>query len=481
MQLQQRCIVSSKNDALKPPPLFAVTDEETDSLRSLHQRTVLSPRSISQSSRRVDPGSQYHEPGIVTISDSAPVSRSSPLDYQGSVIPTYTSTAPTKVEKALLSRTTSTHSDPVLPLPASPDLPKNIANGKAHKKQELLLPGLALQGTGSTGPLQSGEALSSAKITRSICVRSPSSRCSAHGYKQNGSQPEKTFWGPPPIPTRQRPPIPIPEPTEHPVLQKDRVSKNPGSSHPSIASKDNSITHSRFSFSSTTSDSAYTEDKSLMRFRSWTTQNRTHNKNNGSPPQSDCAALTPTHRGALGGLRPSMAAGSISPRELLPSQANNFAGFCKGAWRLQIGDKKKAINERQRPGGMFNANRYWQCSKCKFEGRLVQVDKRRKEFDTRVLTTEGVQFRWEFLFKSHIEMKEVNSDFLAATFGCVFCTADGKGTPTFKGASSLMAHLQEHRDPLPQGEVNFRMNCLVGGKANLQDVFDLNIIGNSET
>lgn len=168
---------------------------------------------------------------------------------------------------------------------------------------------------------------------------------------------------------------------------------------------------------------------------------------------------------------------SVNSKVLLPSEANKYAGFCKGAWRAQIGDRKKAMDDRQRPGGIYNAARFWQCSKCNYEGRLVMLDKKTKGVDKRVLTAEGVQFRWDFLFKSHIETKDTTSDFLKSTFGCMFCTAEGRGTPTFGGAQMLMAHLQEHRDRLPTGEVLYRMNCLVGPRARLEDDFDINIIG----
>lgn len=168
---------------------------------------------------------------------------------------------------------------------------------------------------------------------------------------------------------------------------------------------------------------------------------------------------------------------SVNSKDLLPSEANKYAGFCKGAWRAQIGDRKKAMDECQRPGGVYSDARFWRCSKCKFEGRLVMLDKKTKAVDRRVLTAEGVQFRWDFLFKSHVETKDATSDFLKSTFGCMFCTAEGRGTPTFGGAQSFMAHLQEHRDRLPTGEVLYRMNCLVGPRAPLQDNFDINLIG----
>lgn len=168
---------------------------------------------------------------------------------------------------------------------------------------------------------------------------------------------------------------------------------------------------------------------------------------------------------------------SMNPKDLLPSEANKFAGFCKGAWRLQIGDKKKAMGERERLIGMYTTNKYWQCSRCNFEGRMVIRDKKTKGYDNRITATEGIQLRWEFLFKSHVEFRDINSDPLSASFGCMFCCAEGRGTPTFGGIQSLMGHLQEHRDRLPSGEVLYRMNCLVGRRAEPTEDFDINLEG----
>lgn len=168
--------------------------------------------------------------------------------------------------------------------------------------------------------------------------------------------------------------------------------------------------------------------------------------------------------------------GLISAKDLLPSESNRFSGFCKGAWRLQIGDKKKAMDERQRPGSMYNALKYWQCSRCKFEGRLVQINKKIAGCDRQVMLADGIQFRWEFLFKSHIECRDLNPNPLKSTFGCIFCCAEGKGTPTFGGAQSFMDHMQEHRIRLPVGEVLYRMNARIGDKASVSEDFDINLI-----
>ena len=168
---------------------------------------------------------------------------------------------------------------------------------------------------------------------------------------------------------------------------------------------------------------------------------------------------------------------SISPKDLLPSEINSYAGFCKGAWRQQIGDRKRAMEERVRPGGMYNAAKYYQCKQCKFEGHLVQTDKKQSGFDMRVFKlVQGIQFRWEFMFKSHVQVKDACSDPTKATFGCIFCCAEGRGTPIFGGIQTFMNHLVGHREHLPTGEVLYRMNCLVGRQATINEDFDINII-----
>ena len=169
---------------------------------------------------------------------------------------------------------------------------------------------------------------------------------------------------------------------------------------------------------------------------------------------------------------------SMNPKDALPSEFNGYAGFCKGAWRQQIGDRKKAIEERVRPGGMYNSAKYLQCKQCKFEGRLVAANKKAHHgFDMRVFKlVEGIQFRWEFLFKSHVPSKEAMLDPTKAKFGCMFCCAEGRPTPTFQGITAFMGHLVEHRDRLPNGEVLYRMNCLVGRQAGVEEDFDINIV-----
>ena len=169
---------------------------------------------------------------------------------------------------------------------------------------------------------------------------------------------------------------------------------------------------------------------------------------------------------------------SIKPNDLLPSEMNGYKGFCKGAWRQQIGDQKRAMDDRIRPAGIHNAARYWQCKECRFEGRLVAIDKKKGVHDPRVFRlADGVFFRWMWLFKSHISQKNSLPDPSRAIFGCLFCCAEIGSTQQFEGAQAFCLHLRDnHRDPLPTGEVLYRANCLVGRQAQIHESFDLNLV-----
>lgn len=74
---------------------------------------------------------------------------------------------------------------------------------------------------------------------------------------------------------------------------------------------------------------------------------------------------------------------------------------------------------------------------------------------------------------SHIPLKSVVTDMMSAAFGCVFCCYEGKGTPVFGGVHAFLAHLQEHRDRLPEGEVLYRMKCIAGRMPQQDEDFNV--------
>jgi hypothetical protein len=219
----------------------------------------------------------------------------------------------------------------------------------------------------------------------------------------------------------------------------------------------------------------------------------------------------------------------------LPSDSNSYLGFCKGAYRLQIGlPPRKAFAIETRPAGLYSTFQVWRCSKCRFEGPLSltaglpgcgkKAGKPEKMFDPKVRTSEGgIAYRWAFLAKSHLTTKETMDgvkDGSFGSFGCLFCCAEGVGrgwvvkeqqgedcvglaevattaegkrkkgakhtstsststsnTPVFGSVEGLMQHLQKHRtmEWTPGVEMQGWMKCVVGRIAEPDEDFDINL------
>ncbi|KAK2802902.1 hypothetical protein FQN51_004165 [Onygenales sp. PD_10] len=222
----------------------------------------------------------------------------------------------------------------------------------------------------------------------------------------------------------------------------------------------------------------------------------------------------------LPGLRwrpPSMSAGSGSgpsssavdpdPSALyLPCEENGFAGFCKGAWKLQTG-VKKAMRAEQRPAGMFSQILFWRCSKCLFEGpmnlssenpptmtmhapsfsRTTPLDKPGRSFDhrVRVHAETGVRYRWAFLAKSHAFCRDVPkaTDGSTCSYGCIYCCSERRGpAPVFGNIDTFMHHLRLHDGESIPGHMNApaqdllnRTKCIMGRMAQDYEEFDINI------
>lgn len=189
----------------------------------------------------------------------------------------------------------------------------------------------------------------------------------------------------------------------------------------------------------------------------------------------------------------------------LPSEENNFAGFCKGAWKLQLG-LKKAFTAEIRPEGMYSNVPFWRCSKCYYEGPMMTISssssssspgssgskstRKTKTFDTRVRVhpPTGIRYRWAFLAKSHVSTRRFlamktgpDTDGSAGTFGCIFCCAERRtAAPTFGNLASFMGHLLQHRSitSMSSGMVEAlleRTRCVVGRVAGNEEDFDVNL------
>lgn len=160
----------------------------------------------------------------------------------------------------------------------------------------------------------------------------------------------------------------------------------------------------------------------------------------------------------------------------LPSEENKYAGFCKGAWKLQLG-MKKAMNAEYRPAGMYGQIPFWRCQKCYFEGPMAGTSKATRSFDNNIRRSNGIQYRWVFLAKSHVYVKDIPkaSNGTLGTFGCIFCCAETRQTPIFGNVKTLLEHLQLHRENVPGAELRDRTRCIVDRVAEPWEDFDINL------
>ncbi|KAI9700626.1 MAG: hypothetical protein M1836_001993 [Candelina mexicana] len=164
------------------------------------------------------------------------------------------------------------------------------------------------------------------------------------------------------------------------------------------------------------------------------------------------------------------------PTEHWPSPANNYSGFCKGAYKLQQ-DIPGAMRLSFRPVGSYTYSEFWKCQKCLFEGAVHGTEKKRG-FDTRVHEAgNGLLYRWVFLAKSHAFKGRYGGRGSGDVewFKCIFCAAEGeREEEAFAGKEQLMQHLKEvHAETRPREEVLERTRCVFGRRAGEGEYFEL--------
>lgn len=179
----------------------------------------------------------------------------------------------------------------------------------------------------------------------------------------------------------------------------------------------------------------------------------------------------------------------------LPCESNNFAGFCKGAWKLQHAMKK--------------AFRYtftrlqvstWRCSSCLFELPVsgpegsVRPSAPSHDFDqnVRLHGATGIRYRLVWLAKSHVPLRlppgrtgdlTVES---TGKFACLFCCVEMRAlAPVFSGVDRFMDHLRIHGNGaetgtgtagrVPTQELLDWTKCILGRVAAEDEAFDINI------
>jgi hypothetical protein len=174
-------------------------------------------------------------------------------------------------------------------------------------------------------------------------------------------------------------------------------------------------------------------------------------------------------------------AGSEKMMEGRPCKANNYWGFCKGAWTTRE-DVKKGLKLWTQPQGMYNTREVWQCCECTFTGSTFSAThptKKNKQItiiDPRIATSEsGVRYTWVFLAKSHVKKKS-NDNSADNNFGCVICSVDGHVSSVYGGVETLMNHIaQSHAGDMSE-TTRKKVKCIIGREAGPSDAdWELNI------
>ncbi|KAJ5833913.1 hypothetical protein N7474_002224 [Penicillium riverlandense] len=169
----------------------------------------------------------------------------------------------------------------------------------------------------------------------------------------------------------------------------------------------------------------------------------------------------------------------------LPNADNQYAGFCKGAWKLHSG-LREAFRVHKEPGAGYYTQMSWlRCSKCYYEAPVApgsSAHAPRFHDALRWDRSTGIRYRVVFLAKWHVSCKRNASldvpNGTWGTFGCIFCSVAHKTpAPTFGPLEVFLAHLAaEHRD-LDAGRTALldRTRCVVGRVATAREDFDINI------
>ena len=143
---------------------------------------------------------------------------------------------------------------------------------------------------------------------------------------------------------------------------------------------------------------------------------------------------------------------NMSPASTNSTTPQEYQGFCKGAYYLQVRLKSDGMKLRNQSGSFTGEKYYYACSnsKCCFEAPAHKIGKVWNLADTVYGPKPGVKLRWSFLAKSHVQQSTVKKrDF---QYRCIFCAIQGFDTQVFEGVNSLIEHVAQHRhDKLPTG------------------------------
>ncbi|KAJ5344314.1 uncharacterized protein N7506_002679 [Penicillium brevicompactum] len=207
-----------------------------------------------------------------------------------------------------------------------------------------------------------------------------------------------------------------------------------------------------------------------------------------SPPIARRHSLPPPSIASTDSTPSNMSINSDPPRTTHPlwppSKANNYLGFCKGAWKVHTGFAGFKVHTE--PGSGYYTQRSWlRCKECAFEAPMAKSSSSNLLFDetVRYHRASGVRYRSEFLAKSHVPCKrDATSSFSPLTprgaFSCAFCAATIGPGQVYGNLDTFMMHLGDSHWAVDRGTLALlpSTRCVAGRVAGDSEYFDLNIL-----
>lgn len=197
-----------------------------------------------------------------------------------------------------------------------------------------------------------------------------------------------------------------------------------------------------------------------------------------SPESHRISSLSPITSHTTGYTSPSEIRSSLETPISEPDSAISLRSndqqkpYCSGALAAQDSFPEGiALHHLPILPGSTKLHPSWKCMACDFnfsdsDGALF----------SRIIFAHGVRFRFPFLARSHVRYKHPPDDLKPHyTYGCLFCTAEGRRSGVHGSADALAAHVvAKHRTNLTP-EVRARTRCVVGRVAGKEEGWDVNL------
>lgn len=176
-------------------------------------------------------------------------------------------------------------------------------------------------------------------------------------------------------------------------------------------------------------------------------------------------------------------AGQASVAFPTPNPDNDYLGFCKGAWKLQNGDRKGSMHKcrevepwSRHPSSHAASSSFLACQQPRCAFRSMFASSNVDVIWNKVFTAEakGIKIRWPFLAKSHVTQKVVVKH--QYSFKCLFCVFTRGTSGVYHGMEYYLDHIcSEHRGASMGEVVLYKTKCINDRIATDEDDFDVNL------